>query len=347
MHCMANPDQSGSSLSIAIKCFNEEHKIAAAIESALAAGRETGLPFEVVLADSCSTDRTVDIARRYPVRVVQLAQAQDRGCGAGTELAYAHSRGDLVFLMDGDMQLIPGFLPAAVAHLQSHPELGGVAGLLSDERMRNAFDRLRRNNRPSATPGVAKHLGGGGLYKRQAIDAAGGHAADRNLKGYEEAELGMRMQAAGWQLQRLPIPGVSHVGHDLGTWALLARHWRSGRAQASGMLLRGAFGRPWFGAALRLLMHPLAMLAWWLLAWPMSWLWLPLPWALASGPGLPLFLVLVLWWRKRDLQHALVSVVHWHYGAAAIVAGLVHPRVDPGTPLPVQLLHDGASAGGT
>lgn len=343
---MPGADLGKPSLSIAIKCFNEEHKIAAAIESALAAGGESGLSFEVVVADSCSTDRTVDVARRYPVRVVQLAQTIDRGCGAGTQLAYAHSRGDLVFLMDGDMQLAPGFLPAAVAHLQANPGLAGVAGLLSDERVRNAFDRLRRNNRPSATAGRAAHLGGGGLYRRKAIAAVGGYAADRNLKGYEEAELGMRLRAGGWGLERLPIAGVSHVGHDLSTGALLARHWRSGRAQAAGMLLRGALRKPWCGAALRLLLHPVAMLGWWLIGWPLAWLLLPWPWALALGPALPMLLMLAVWARKRDLQHALVSVLHWHYGAAAILAGLLRPRFDPRTPLPARLLQTGSMPGG-
>jgi len=333
-------------LSIAIKCFNEEHKIAAAIASALAGGAGCGVPFEVVVADSCSTDGTADVARRYPVRVVQLAEGADRGCGVGTELAYAHSRGDFVFLMDGDMQLEPGFLAAAMARLQADPGLAGVAGLLHDERIRNAVDRLRRNNRPSATPGPAAHLGGGGLYRREAIDAVGGHAADRNLKGYEEAELGMRLRAAGWRLERLALPGVRHTGHDLGTWALLARHWRSGRAQAAGVLLRGALGRPWLGAALRLLLHPLAVLAWWLLAWPLALLGLPLPLALALAAGMPAAAVAALWWRKRDLQHALVSVLHWHYGAAAILAGLLRPRVDPRAPLPARLLRDSSSAGG-
>lgn len=340
---MTSADLPKPSLSIAIKCFNEESKIAAAIESALAAGRETRLPFEVVVADSCSTDRTVEVARRYPVRVVQLAHALDRGCGAGTELAYAHSRGDLVFLMDGDMRLISGFLSAAVAHLQSHPNLAGVAGMLDDERVRNAVDRLRRNNRPSATPGAVMHLAGGGLYRRQAIETAGGYAADRNLKGYEEAELGMRLSAGGWMMERLPIPGISHVGHDLGTLALLARHWRSGRAQAAGMLLRGAIGKPWRGAAFRLLLHPLVMLAWWLLAWPISWLLLPWPWPLALGAAVPPLLVISTWSRKHDLEHALVSVLHWHYGAAAIIVGWCEPRTEPRHVLSSELLHDGTA----
>lgn len=50
--------------SIFILTHNEEIDIAACIESAL-------LSDDVIVVDSCSTDRTVEIAAQYPVRVVQ------------------------------------------------------------------------------------------------------------------------------------------------------------------------------------------------------------------------------------------------------------------------------------
>jgi glycosyltransferase involved in cell wall biosynthesis len=74
-------------VAIGIKALNEEANIAACLESALAGVR----PFagHVVLADSGSHDRTVAIARDYPdVRVVQLANPEQRCCGAGAQLAY-------------------------------------------------------------------------------------------------------------------------------------------------------------------------------------------------------------------------------------------------------------------
>ena len=52
--------------SIYILTYNEEIDIAACIESAL-------LSDDVVVIDSYSCDRTVDIANRYPVRVIQHA----------------------------------------------------------------------------------------------------------------------------------------------------------------------------------------------------------------------------------------------------------------------------------
>ena len=94
-------------LSIVIKAFNEEKKIARAIESALTAADELApLRVEVVLADSLSSDNTVAVASRYTVNIVQLCHAQDRGCGAGVQLGYEWARGEWVYLMDGDTRVV-------------------------------------------------------------------------------------------------------------------------------------------------------------------------------------------------------------------------------------------------
>ena len=53
-------------ISIFILTHNEERDIAACIESALVSD-------DVVVVDSISCDRTLEIAQRYPVRTVQHA----------------------------------------------------------------------------------------------------------------------------------------------------------------------------------------------------------------------------------------------------------------------------------
>src|ERR1041385_5734182 len=78
-------------VSIIIKALNEERYIAAAIESALAAMR--GIAGEIILADCASTDRTIEIARRYPIKIVQMTHAEDRSCGAGAQLGFQYSSG--------------------------------------------------------------------------------------------------------------------------------------------------------------------------------------------------------------------------------------------------------------
>ena len=78
------PEEQRPTVSIIIKAFNEERHIAGAIESALAA--LAGIGGEVILADGASTDRTVAIAEKYPVKIVRLDNAADRSCGAGAQL---------------------------------------------------------------------------------------------------------------------------------------------------------------------------------------------------------------------------------------------------------------------
>ncbi|MRR49944.1 MAG: glycosyltransferase [Rhodocyclaceae bacterium] len=328
-------------LSIVIKTLNEEAKIAAAIESALAVEKEIGQSVEIIVADSVSTDRTVEVACRYPVRVVQFANIEERGCGAGVQLGFQFARGQYVYFLDGDMEIAPGFMPRALAELAGNPGLGGVGGGVEDTRVQNDFDRIRVNNRTGVVAGSVKWLEGGGLYRRQAIEAAGGHAADRNLRGYEEAELGMRLRHAGWELLRLPMKAVAHTGHDLSTLALFRRHWRSRRAMSAGVLLRGAVGRRWQAEAARMLVHPLAALCWWL-----GLVFIVLFAGTARGVlasawlGLAGLALLGLLLRKRDLRHVAVSVFSWHYGAAAILAGLLEPRVAPSQPIDSRLLCD-------
>ncbi len=324
-------------LSIIIKTFNEEQKVCLAIESALAAADEIPGQVEIIVADSLSADQTVEIAGRYPVRVVQFADGQDCGCGAGVQLGYQHSSGEFVYILDGDMQLLPGFLGEAYRQISQDGQLAGVGGVLEDIRIRNAVDRIRVTNKGSSQPGEVPYLSGGGLYRRAAIESAGGYAANRNLKAYEEAELGFRLGAAGWKLLRLPLPAVRHTGHDLGTFELLLRHWRNRRAMAAGVLLRAAIGHPWWRGPMFMLVHPLAVMAWWFM-FILALAALP-PWVAWALAAVFMAVVALLALKKRDLAHVVTSVTHWHYGAAAICIGFFYRQHLPETPIPCHVLH--------
>lgn len=77
-----------SSISIVIRCFNEERLIGRLL-SGIAA--QTVQPAQIVIVDSGSTDRTLEIARRYPVEVLSIDPAEfsfgrslNRGIAAAT-----------------------------------------------------------------------------------------------------------------------------------------------------------------------------------------------------------------------------------------------------------------------
>lgn len=314
-------------LSVLIKTFNEESKLADCLNSVLASVDEWDGEMEVIVADSRSIDGTLNVARNYPVGIVELAPTETRGCGIGVELGFQHAQCDYVLFLDGDMQLQPGFLAKAFDAISADPKVAGVAGTLEDTVVRNKFDHYRKIKKVSAIPGEQPWLSGGGLYRKSAISDAGGYAGNRNLSAYEEAELGFRLRSRGWKLLRLPISYVKHTGHNLTTFGLIRRMWMSGRIKAGGVLMRGAVGKPWFGRVVRMQVHPIAMLVLWatlvaalLLEFPSVCL------VVLSILGL-IFCAQAL--RRRSINDGFFSVLMWHVSAVGLLQGLFKTYVQP------------------
>jgi GT2 family glycosyltransferase len=334
-------DAASSLISFVVKTYNEEAKIAACLESILAATQEVPNPCEVIVADSVSADSTVEIAKRYPVKVVQFANPLERGCGAGVELGFQHSKGEWLFFIDGDMTLCPGFLPKALAHLVANPKLAGVAGVLVDTAVRNTFDHYRVVNEVGRQARAEKSLGGGGLYRRSAIAACGAYAANQNLKGWEESELGMRLRSGGFALERLGIEAIRHTGHNQSTWSMLRSLWRSRRAMSSGVLIKQAWPHAWRWVPVRMMAAPLGVIAWWALFVLSVALGLSVgSWVLSLGLlGLMALGFVAFAVRKKSLQHALMSFGLWHFHGATILCGLFEPTVGPLQSIQSRVLH--------
>jgi glycosyltransferase involved in cell wall biosynthesis len=328
-------------VTIVIKALNEEKNICAAIESSLAAVAEVG--GEVVLADSYSTDRTVELASKYPIRIVQLAHANERCCGAGPQLGYQHALGEYVYILDGDMQMLRGFLSPALAFLARHPEAAGVGGRLV-ELNNESLEYRERAMRASAhlAPGEVDRLDGGGLYRRRAIEESG-YFSDRNLHSYEEFDLAVRLRSRGWKLWRIPVDAATHRGHDSPPYQLLMRRWRTGYVCGLGELLRGAAGQP----RMRLILRGLrelhiysAVLVWWLVLLTVPFWRMPVAMRIAAFACLAAAPLLLMIWRKRSLSRAAYSVVSWCFNAAGLVRGLLHKRRSPRELIPSKVLRE-------
>jgi len=315
-------------VSIIIKALNEEASIEETIVSALRAVALVG--GEVILADSCSTDRTVALAQSYPIRIVQLSHAHERCCGAGPQLGYQHSQGEFIYILDGDMQMLDGFLGQALAFMMLHPEVAGVGGCVV-EKNTHSLEFVARSERMSAhmSPGRVDRLDGGALYRRSAIEAAG-YFSNRNLHSYEEFDLAIRLHALDWKLWRLPVDAVCHYGHDDPPYQLLMRRWHSGYICGLGELIRASFGEKRLhlvAYGLRELRLYAAVLIWWCVL--VGVLFVPISWASTMGVfcallAAPLALMTL---RKRSLSKALYSVVSWCFNAAGMVRGmLAHQR---------------------
>lgn len=318
------------SVSVIIKTLNEEKRIARTIEFALA-----GLPGgqgEVIVADSGSSDATVEIASRYPVRIVQIESPARPSCGIGPQLGFQYARGDFICLLDGDMDLDPEFLAEALAYLDRHPKAGGVTGHVEEMILGNLeYTRRVQRNAPENRIGAIDRMNGGGLYRRAAIETVG-YLTDRNLHGYEEFDLGIRLRHAGWSLYRLDRRFVRHYGHNVNSYRLLVRRWQTKYLFGIGELLRASFGKPY----LRQLPRELPELKLWALV--LGWILFSLGLliaipnklaALAIVFGLFAAVAALMSWRKGSLSLGLYTVVAWLFHAAAVPFGFFAGRRDP------------------
>jgi len=137
--------RSGTSrVTLVIPAYNEELHIGACLE---AIADQTVKPFEVIVVDNNSTDRTAAIARSYPfVRVLTerrqgVVYARDRGFNA--------ARGDIIGRLDADGRLAKDWV-ACVQELFADPTVDAASGVVGYRdvampRWFNIFDRLVRH----------------------------------------------------------------------------------------------------------------------------------------------------------------------------------------------------------
>lgn len=320
-------------LSIGIKALNEELHIEDCLSRAVA----VAAPFdgEILLADSGSTDRTLEIARRFPVRIVQFENLGERSCGAGAQLAFQQASGKYFYMLDGDMVLEPHFIARAIAYLEENPHIAGVGGIVNEQNAANEEFQIRRNSVKLSTnwlPGIVDRLDCGGLYRTDAIRDVG-YFADRNLHAFEEFELAARLRSRGWSLARIPHLAVDHYGHMTGGYRLLGRRMRSGYSGAPGEVLRGALFKPHMLYVLKDLNHIrfgfIVILFW----------WVPLVAGLFIEPHGLLTVVMLalalgfLSLRRRSLRLGLYSLVAWNVSALGLIMGALRKRKTPDEPI--------------
>lgn len=216
---------------------NEGERLTACLRSA---ARDASV---VVYVDSGSTDGSVSRAEEMGCEIVRLdmsipftaARARNEGVRRLIERA-PHVR--YVQLVDGDCELVEGWICAARDRLVSRPELAVVCGRRR-ERHPHASVFSRLCDLEWDTPiGDAEACGGDALIRVAAFNAVGGF--DPSLIAGEEPELCLRLRQAGWSIERLDAEMTLHDAAmtTLSQWWSRAR--RAGHAYAEGAHLHGS-----------------------------------------------------------------------------------------------------------
>ena len=117
-------------LSIIIPVYNEELTIGNIIDRTKNALQQIGLPFEIIVVDDCSRDRSLEVAKRHNGKTYTLKE--HLGKGYVLRAGFAKAKGDIIITIDSDGSHRPEELQEVLA-----PVLEGRADLVIGSRYLN------------------------------------------------------------------------------------------------------------------------------------------------------------------------------------------------------------------
>jgi glycosyltransferase involved in cell wall biosynthesis len=230
-------EHSGSILGVVVIGRNEGDRLKRCLESIGHQGDR------VVYVDSGSTDASVAVSRGLGVTVLELdlrtpfTAARARNEGFGRLLAMQPDL-DYVFFVDGDCEVIDGWLDKATRFLDARPDVGVVCGRRRERYPDRSIYNMILDLEWDTPVGEAKACGGDAMIRAVGFREAGGFRAD--LMAGEEPELCIRLRQGGWRIWRLAEEMTLHDAAMLRLSQWWRRSIRGGYGLAQGVALHGA-----------------------------------------------------------------------------------------------------------
>ena len=197
-----------------------------------------------VYVDSGSSDGSVTLGRAAGILVLELdsagpfsaARARNEGL---QRLLAAYPELDYVFFVDGDCEVVEGWIEKAVRFLEQRPDVAVTWGRRRERYPeRSVYNMLCDIEWQDSPIGETKYCGGDSMMRVTAFRQVKGFRPD--LICGEEPELCVRLRKAGWRIWRLDEDMTIHdaAQYRFGQW--WKRSLRGGYAYAQGVALHGA-----------------------------------------------------------------------------------------------------------
>lgn len=211
-------------ISVVIVSFNNEQYIREAICSVLS---QDGVDFELLVLDSGSTDRTINIIQEYEDDSrVKCFYTDNKHCAIGRNLLISHSSGEFIAFLDSDDLMLPKSLKRRLELIDGNDFICGHMDhifdnvRLSDRIYKwsqfNFIMNCEENNFKKIVQEYADVIGQHSLLTRRKVLAeVGGY---RNTVtygcGFEDYDLWLRVMEAGYEI----------IFFDDSPWALYRDH---------------------------------------------------------------------------------------------------------------------------
>ncbi|MHB1557588.1 MAG: glycosyltransferase family 2 protein [Isosphaeraceae bacterium] len=274
-----------------------------------------GRGFPVVYVDGNSTDGSVELARSLGAEVF-VEDPSQRNCAAkarnsGFErVCQLDPEIRFVQIIDGDCEVVDGWLDRALEVFAARPDVGLVTGRRRERHPdRSPYNRLADIDW-DAPLGEIDGSHGDVMVRVEAYRQIGG--CNESMTVSEDIDLCVRMRQAGWVLLRIPDEMTLH-DMDMTTF----RQWwrrsiRNGYGYAQGALMHGRTPR-------RLFVRDVFSILFWGLVLPVAIVALALA---TRGLGLIVALVYPIQMLRIAARHyrsGMTARVAWLYGWSCVV----------------------------
>jgi glycosyltransferase involved in cell wall biosynthesis len=191
-------------LSIVIPAYNEERSIGPCLKSALRAAADAACDVQIVVVDNASTDRTAEIASRFPG--VKVVHEPCKGLSRARQRGYLESRGELVANIDADCIIPKGYIAKVLREFEKERRLACFSGpfyyydMPQTKQLAAAIFYLFQffpnvlGQRVLGMGGVAQ--GGNFIIRRSMMDRIGGFNTSFDFYG-EDTDISLRLARVG------------------------------------------------------------------------------------------------------------------------------------------------------
>ena len=218
-------------ISVIIPAYNEEARIAAALEALRA---QTYPEFEIIVVDNASTDRTAEVARSFPN--VTVVREDRKGTMWACERGRTEASGDIIVRMDADCIPDPTWLERGARHFREDRRVAIVSGpyefydaagifpIVSSFAQRYLFVVVNLALRLAGRGGVT--MGGNTFVRAESLERAGGFNTDIVFYG-DDTDLPLRLSRFGRCIfsPALTIPSSARRFKEHGTIKLTLTYW--------------------------------------------------------------------------------------------------------------------------
>ncbi|MCX6340255.1 MAG: glycosyltransferase [Candidatus Aureabacteria bacterium] len=210
-------------VSLYIPCYNAAKTLKSCLESILA---QTYPVDEIIIVDDGSTDETVAIASRYPVKIIR--HQKNFGLAASRNTAFRTARNEFVAAVDADVALDRDWLKILMANF-TQSEIAGACGKLTERYQNSIADRWRAvhcrqhfGDEQLLSPDFL--YGSNNVLRIDAVVKIGLYDL-KYRSNYEDVNLGHRLRAAGYTILYQPAARAEHLKRD-GIFSALDMDWR-------------------------------------------------------------------------------------------------------------------------